>query len=279
MTYVYEQLRFLVRGGTAVNLATVNEVPLVRELVIERDTRKMKLGDGVTAYNSLPYITTNASMIHTVSSTPGAGLGFDGDYAINPNAGNPILYGPKAAGAWPAGIALKGPAGAAGAPGATGPAGGTGPAGAAGLSAYQVAVANGFAGTQAQWLASLQGEQGEQGEQGPPGIAANRRVQVITETDSGLVACDWNSYDEIRVTLTSNTTFTFSGALDGQGCILKIKQDGTGGRTVALPSGVRYNALITAYFVTATADKADKVGFVFDGTDSRYDIVSIVPGI
>lgn len=276
MTYVYEELRFLVRGGTAANLATVNEVPLVRELVIERDTRKMKLGDGVTAYNDLPYITSSSSMMHTVSSPPGAGLGFDGDYAINPNAGDPILYGPKAAGAWPAGVSLKGPAGAPGAPGPTGPTGSTGPAG---LSAYQVAVANGFAGTETAWLASLVGPQGPQGEQGPPGIAANRRVQVIAETDSGLVACDWNSYDEIRVTLTSNTTFTFSGALDGQGCIMKVKQDSTGGRTVVLPSGVRYNALITTYSVTSGANKADKVGFVFDGTDSRYDIVSIVPGI
>ncbi|ASK91042.1 hypothetical protein KWH04_01210 [Xanthomonas campestris pv. trichodesmae] len=278
MTYVYEQLRFLVRGGTAANLATVNEVPLVRELVIERDTRKMKLGDGVTAYNALPYITTNSSMIHTVSSPPAAELGFDGDYAVNPNAGEPILYGPKAAGAWPAGIVLKGPPGTPGTPGIQGPPG-TGATGAPGLSAYQVAVANGFGGSQTQWLASLQGKQGEPGIQGPPGIAANRRVQLVTDTDTGLVACDWNAYDEIRVTLTSNTTFTFSGALDGQGCILKIKQDSVGGRTVALPSGVRYNALITTYFVTTIAGKADKVGFVFDGADSRYDIVSIVPGI
>lgn len=49
--------RFLVRGGTAANLAVVNEVPLIRELVIERDTLKCKLGDGVTSYNDLPYFT------------------------------------------------------------------------------------------------------------------------------------------------------------------------------------------------------------------------------
>ena len=273
MTYVYEKLRFLVRGGTAANLAVVNEVPLMRELVIERDTRKMKLGDGVTAYNTLPYITTNTSMIHAVSSSPGAGLGSDGDYAITTNATNPILYGPKTAGTWPAGINLKGPAGGTG---STGPAGATGPAG---LSAYQVAVANGFGGTQAHWLASLVGAQGAQGPQGPAGISANRRVQVIANTNSGSANCDWNAYDEIRVTLTANTTFTFSGALDGQGCVLKLKQDAIGARTVTLPGGVRFNSLITAYFNTSAANKADKVGFVYDGTDSKYDIVSIVPGI
>ena len=49
--------RFRIRGGTAADLATVNEVPLRRELCIELDTGKMKLGDGVTAWNDLPYIS------------------------------------------------------------------------------------------------------------------------------------------------------------------------------------------------------------------------------
>ncbi|NBU81384.1 MAG: DUF1566 domain-containing protein [Flavobacteriaceae bacterium] len=76
-----------------------------------------------------------------------------------------------------------GPAGAAGPQGPIGP---IGPAGAAGTngtngtngsSAYQIAIANGFVGTEAQWLASLKGEQGLQGlpgtngTQGPAGPA------------------------------------------------------------------------------------------------------------
>ena len=38
-----------------------------------------------------------------------------------------------------------------------------------GKSAYQVAVANGFTGTEEEWLQSLKGEQGPQGPQGPAG--------------------------------------------------------------------------------------------------------------
>jgi hypothetical protein len=38
-----------------------------------------------------------------------------------------------------------------------------------GKSAYEVAVKNGFEGTETEWLASLKGEQGEQGEQGEKG--------------------------------------------------------------------------------------------------------------
>lgn len=54
--------------------------------------------------------------------------------------------------------------------------GGGGEPGPEGDSAYEVAVANGFVGTEAEWLDSLvgpegpQGQQGIQGEQGPQGI-------------------------------------------------------------------------------------------------------------
>lgn len=48
--------RFLVRGGAAANLTTVNEVLKAREFCIETDTGKFKCGDGATAWNSLLYV-------------------------------------------------------------------------------------------------------------------------------------------------------------------------------------------------------------------------------
>lgn len=68
-----------------------------------------------------------------------------------------------------------GPTGATGATGPTGPAGDTGPAGATGvagadgLSAYEVAVANGFVGTESAWLDSLVGPTGATGATGATG--------------------------------------------------------------------------------------------------------------
>lgn len=50
------QYRFLVRGGAQAPVEALNEVPLRRELIVETDTRRMKIGDGVTPYNGLPYI-------------------------------------------------------------------------------------------------------------------------------------------------------------------------------------------------------------------------------
>lgn len=48
--------RFLLRRGTASRLASVNEVPLEGEMVLEKDTRRFKFGDGTTAWNALPYV-------------------------------------------------------------------------------------------------------------------------------------------------------------------------------------------------------------------------------
>lgn len=76
---------------------------------------------------------------------------------------------------------LRGPQGPQGEPGPAGkdghdgsdgqqgPAGEPGQPGKDGDSAYQVAVKNGYQGTESQWLASLRGPEGPQGPQGEPG--------------------------------------------------------------------------------------------------------------
>lgn len=66
--------------------------------------------------------------------------------------------------------------------GSGGGSGGPGTPGEDGLSAYEVAVENGFVGTEAEWLASLvgpQGPQGIQGEQGIQGIQGEQGPQGI----------------------------------------------------------------------------------------------------
>jgi hypothetical protein len=92
-------------------------------------------------------------------------------------------------------------------PGPAGPTGATGPAGADGQdgsSAYQVAVANGFVGTETAWLASLvgptgaqgpagaTGPQGPEGPQGDPGPARPGLLTVTGQPDNTLgIDGDW----------------------------------------------------------------------------------------
>jgi hypothetical protein len=66
-------------------------------------------------------------------------------------------------------IGAPGAPGTPGTPGAPGAPGTPGTPGTPGLSAYEIAVANGFVGTEAQWLASLVGTPGAPGTPGTPG--------------------------------------------------------------------------------------------------------------
>ena len=105
-------------------------------------------------------------------------------------------------------------------------------------------------------------------------VAGAKRVQEILSA-SGVVSCNWALYDEIRIVTIAAVTLSFSGALDGQGCILTLK----GGNGVTLPVGVRYNSQVNFYVPTAGATAIDKLGFVFDNGDTKYDLVSAVMAI
>ena len=90
--------------------------------------------------------------------------------------------------------------------------------GADGRSAYQVAVDNGYEGTETEWLASLKGERGEKGEQGQPGErgpqgAKGEQGEGITEKDRDVLDCF--SIDELLLYILDKT-FVADKALLGQ---------------------------------------------------------------
>lgn len=74
--------------------------------------------------------------------------------------------------------------------GPTGPAGLNGVDGLDGESAYDLAVENGFVGTEQDWLASLQGPQGEAGPTGPTGPAGTDGLDSVASATSPI------TYDE-----------------------------------------------------------------------------------
>lgn len=63
-------VRIQVRRGTASDWAAANPTLLQGEPALETDTKKMKYGDGVTAWNSLPYFMENTPNIFIQNSQP-----------------------------------------------------------------------------------------------------------------------------------------------------------------------------------------------------------------
>ncbi len=58
------------RKGTAASWASSNPVLAAGEPGFETDTKKLKIGDGTTAWNSLPYFTVDGGVIGGGSPTP-----------------------------------------------------------------------------------------------------------------------------------------------------------------------------------------------------------------
>lgn len=109
---------------------------------------------------------------------------------------------------------------------------------------------------------------------GDAGAVGSKRVQILT-AQSGNISCNWGLYDEIRISSVAAINLTFTGATDGQGCILTLK----GGNDVTLPTSVRYNTLVNLYIPTPGVSSIDKVGFTYDGSDNKYDLVSVIKDI
>jgi hypothetical protein len=108
----------------------------------------------VAAWDALPTVLAGGTnTIWTTTGPPAPGTGNDGDFAIDPAAW--IVYGPKAAGAWPAGTSMKGP---------------KGDSGDAGRSAYQVWLDAGNVGDVNAYLAAIKGPKGDKGDKGDQGI-------------------------------------------------------------------------------------------------------------
>jgi hypothetical protein len=181
--------RFQFPGKTATAWAAANPVILARELAVETDTGKFKVGDGVTPWNSLPYGGIKGDAGPAGATGP---VGPPGTQGVTGPAGPQGVTGAASAVPGPKGdkgetgdVGPRGPAGAdsvvpgpQGPIGLTGPAGPQGPKGDTGNTGPQgIQGIQGLAGPAgsdgapgAQGAQGTQGPKGDTGDQGPQGI-------------------------------------------------------------------------------------------------------------
>lgn len=89
---------------------------------------------------------------------------------------------------------------------------------------------------------------------------------------TGTVSLNLTAGNIFSVTLTGNTTFTFTGATSGKACsfALYLRQNGTGGFTVAWPAAVKWPGG-NAPTLTTTANALDLLVFEsIDGGTTWY---------
>jgi len=102
--------------------------------------------------------------------------------------------------------------------------------------------------------------------------------RIATPSWAASMTLDWSLCDVYRISLGGNTTFTFSGASDGQNCQIELTQDATGARLVTWPTSVRFSGDITSPTLTTTPAKMDRIGFQANTGLNKYDCVAVVKG-
>lgn len=106
---------------------------------------------------------------------------------------------------------------------------------------------------------------------------------VVTQSYSSSVTFDLSTYAAyatviIDITLTGNITWNFSNGTDGQVIKMRVRQDGGGSRIWTSGAALRFSADITSIVLSTAASKLDYIGFEWNGTDSRADVLAMNKG-
>lgn len=173
---------FKFRRGLAARWISEDPVLNSGEPGVEIDTGKLKVGNGVSRWTQLAYLSGEGT-----PGVPGKSAyeiavieGYTGTVdqwlaslkGATGDPGPPGADGVDGSPGTPGSDGAKGDKGDPGVPGTDGAKGDPGTPGADGAdgdSAYELALLSGFVGTVDQWLASLKGAKGDQGDPGTPG--------------------------------------------------------------------------------------------------------------
>lgn len=157
-----------------------------------------------------------------------------------------------------------GPAGPTGHKGEKGDTGENGINGADGFSAYELALQEGFEGTETEWLFSLAGAQGPQGEQGSQGVDASNNLQktidnnyILSDLDNNYTILVNNGSGNIKISYPGNLIENFCVAFIQQGTgMVEIENIGIGGLFFPVGriiKGENYNAYLEQIGTTGNA--------------------------
>ena len=110
----------------------------------------------------------------------------------------------------------------------------------------------------------------------------NKRItkRVVTLTDGATITPNGDTTDVGVVTLGGNRTMAAPTGTptDAQQLIFRVKQDGTGTRTITWNAIYRFGTDVIQPVLTTTPAKTDYIGFQYNAVDSKWDCLSVARG-
>ena len=102
---------------------------------------------------------------------------------------------------------------------------------------------------------------------------------VVALTDGASIAVDATLGHEFSCTIAGNRTIANpTGAYDGQKMLFRIRQDATGGRTLAFDTKFRLGADVTNVTINTGANKTSYYSVIYDAANDKFDIVAVSRG-
>lgn len=102
---------------------------------------------------------------------------------------------------------------------------------------------------------------------------------TVALTDAATISTDASLGNVFTVTLGGNRTLgNPTNLTNGQKVVWRLKQDGTGNRTITLDTAFRLGTDITTITLSTAASKTDYLAAIYNGADSKLDIVAFVKG-
>lgn len=94
-------------------------------------------------------------------------------------------------------------------------------------------------------------------------------------TDASTISVNANNGNRQSVTLGGNRTMgNPSNAVNGAQIVFRIKQDGTGSRTVTWSADFRFSTSLPSPTLSTAAGKVDYIGFEYNAADSKWDCLA-----
>lgn len=113
-------------------------------------------------------------------------------------------------------------------------------------------------------------------------LTATRTVTtgVVALTDATTITVDASLGHLFTVTLaaTGRTMANPTNSINGQRIMFRVKQDATGSRTLAWGTNYRFSTTVPLPVLTTTAAKIDYIEFIYNATDTKWDVVSVNKG-
>jgi hypothetical protein len=110
-------------------------------------------------------------------------------------------------------------------------------------------------------------------------LGAAKQLTAQAVAYAATIQYDLSTGDFFETTLTGNLTLgTPLNPVDGQRMLIRLRQDGVGGRTIAFGGVFRFGTDLPSVTLTTAINKTDYLGCVYHGADAKWDVIAFIKG-